>query len=86
MRQAIAKGDEYEASFREKTAAGKTGEALFFELALEDLRQAADLFPGAPGDPTRSTAEVSPRPAYDTTSTLASTSELYTAAGTSDPR
>ena len=32
------------AAIRAKTAAGTTGEALFLELALEDLRQAADLF------------------------------------------
>src|SRR4029078_5067384 len=34
----------YDAAIRRKTAEGKSGEALFFELALEDLTQAADLF------------------------------------------
>jgi len=31
-------------AIREKTAARKEGEELFFELALEDLTRAADLF------------------------------------------
>lgn len=33
----------YDDAIREKTLAGKSGEELFFELALEDLRRAADL-------------------------------------------
>ena len=36
--------DLYDDAIRRKRAEGKSGEALFFELALEDLRQAADLF------------------------------------------
>jgi transaldolase len=52
--QAIAKGRFYDDAIREKTRAGKLGEGLFFELALEDLTQAADLF----------------RPAYDASGTL----------------
>jgi len=43
--QAIKSSGDYDAAIREKTAAGKQGEALFFELALEDLTRAADLFP-----------------------------------------
>src|ERR1700690_3687982 len=34
----------YDDAIRQKTKEGKTGEKLFFELALEDLSQAADLF------------------------------------------
>jgi transaldolase len=41
---AIATGTLYDESIRVLTAAGLSGEALFFELALEDLTQAADLF------------------------------------------
>jgi transaldolase len=41
---AIGAGNAYDAGIREKTLAGKSGEALFIELALEDLRVAADLF------------------------------------------
>ena len=41
---AIAKNDFYDDAIREKTRAGRSGEALFLELALEDLVRAADLF------------------------------------------
>ena len=40
---AIGGGDRYDACIREKAEAGQSGEALFIELALEDLRRAADL-------------------------------------------
>src|SRR6478672_3502272 len=39
---AISKSTSYDASIREKLGEGKAGEALFFELALEDLTRAAD--------------------------------------------
>ncbi|MEI6414582.1 MAG: transaldolase, partial [Pseudomonadota bacterium] len=42
--QAIGNADFYDAAICEKSLAGKSGEDLFFELALEDLTQAADLF------------------------------------------
>ncbi|HKO66702.1 MAG TPA: transaldolase [Burkholderiaceae bacterium] len=42
--EAIGTGDTYNEGIRTKAAAGKSGEALFIELALEDLRRAADLF------------------------------------------
>ncbi len=41
---AIGSGKAYDAGIREKSQAGMAGEALFIELALEDLRRAADLF------------------------------------------
>ena len=41
---AIRNGRDYDPAIRTLATAGKTGEELFFELALEDLRQAADLF------------------------------------------
>jgi transaldolase len=41
---AIGGGGAYDAGIREKVRAGKSGESLFIELALEDLRRAADLF------------------------------------------
>ncbi len=34
----------YDDAIRQKVKEGKSGEALFFELAIEDLGQAADLF------------------------------------------
>ena len=42
--QAIKKSATYDPAIREKLIQGKSGEALFFELAVEDLREAADLF------------------------------------------
>ncbi|HVG05786.1 MAG TPA: transaldolase [Burkholderiaceae bacterium] len=42
--EAIGGSDMYDEGIRAKAAAGKSAEALFVELALEDLRRAADLF------------------------------------------
>jgi transaldolase len=42
--EAIGNGSMYDDAIRAKSASGKSGEALFIELALEDLRRAADLF------------------------------------------
>jgi transaldolase len=42
--EAIGNTGAYDEGIRDKAKAGKSGEALFVELALEDLRRAADLF------------------------------------------
>jgi transaldolase len=42
--KAIGSGHAYDPGIHAKVLAGKSGEALFIELALEDLRRAADLF------------------------------------------
>ncbi len=42
--QAIRDAPEYSAAIHTKVDEGKSGEELFFELALEDLTEAADLF------------------------------------------
>ena len=42
--KAIGGGSAYDRSIAELTQQGQRGEALFFTLALQDLRQAADLF------------------------------------------
>jgi transaldolase len=42
--KAIGDGEYYDEAIHQKIVAGKSGEALFLELALEDLTQAADLF------------------------------------------
>ena len=42
--EAIGKTAAYDKGIRQKAAAGMSGENLFIELALEDLRRAADLF------------------------------------------
>jgi transaldolase len=41
---AMAEGDAYDEGIKAKSQAGLSGEALFTELALEDLRRAAKLF------------------------------------------
>src|SRR5215468_11459544 len=41
---AIKNSSAYDAAIAEKSRQGKSGEALFFELALEDLTRTADLF------------------------------------------
>jgi len=41
---AITAGDAYDDANRQKTAEGKSGEPMFFELAIEDLTAAADIF------------------------------------------
>ena len=41
---AIKNSSRYDAAIRRKVQEGKSGEDLFFELALEDLTRAADLF------------------------------------------
>ncbi len=83
--QAIKSSHDYDAAIREKTAAGKAGEGLFFELALEDLTRAADLFrpihEATNGVDGWVSLEVSPKLAYDAKSTLAAAKELYARAG-----
>ncbi len=79
--QAISRSADYDESIRRKVAEGKSGEALFFELALEDLRQAADLFRPVHdrtcGVDGWVSLEVSPLLAYDTKATIASAKELH---------
>ena len=41
---ALKNSAAYDVAIREELAKGKTGEALFFDLALDDLMRAADLF------------------------------------------
>ncbi|HUO00173.1 MAG TPA: transaldolase family protein, partial [Bradyrhizobium sp.] len=41
---AIKNSGSYDSAIRERLKAGKSGEDLFFEIALEDITQAADLF------------------------------------------
>jgi len=71
----------YDADIREKTAEGKSGEELFFELAIEDLTRAADLFRPiydlTNGVDGWVSLEVSPLLAYDTATTLAAARELF---------
>jgi transaldolase len=82
---AIKNSAAYDTAIREDLAKGKSGEALFFDLALEDLTRAADLLRPI-NDRTNGvdgwvSLEVSPLLAYDTASTIAAAKELHARAG-----
>jgi len=79
--QAIKNSTSYDTPIREKVASRKSGEDLFFELALEDIVRAADLFRPI-YDRTNTvdgwvSLEVSPLLAYDADSTLRAAKELF---------
>ena len=79
--QAIKKSAAYDESIRSGLKKGKSAEEIFFELALEDLTRAADLFRPI-YDLTNTvdgwvSLEVSPLLAYDTTSTLTAARNLF---------
>jgi transaldolase len=82
---AIKNSTAYDAAISQKLKEGKSGEELFFELALEDLTQAADLFrpiyERTNGVDGWVSLEVSPLLAYDTASTLAAAKSLHARAG-----
>jgi transaldolase len=78
---AIKNSRDYDEAIKRKLAEGKSGEKLFFELALEDLRQAADLFrpiyDRTCGVDGWVSLEVSPLLAHDTKSTIGAAKELH---------
>ena len=82
---AIKNSTAYDDAIRTKLKEGKSGEALFFELALEDITRAADLFRSiwdrTDGVDGWVSLEVSPLLAYDTASTLAAAKDLHARAG-----
>ena len=81
--QTIAAGDAYDEQIGNLTQAGKTGEALFFDLALRDLTQAADLFRPvfdvSGGMDGWVSLEVSPDLVDDAAKTIAAASQLHAA-------
>src|SRR5262249_21803017 len=81
---AIKNSADYDDAIRSKLAQGESGERLFFELALEDLTQAADLFrpiyDRTCGVDGWVSLEVSPLLAHDTKSTVAEAKNLHTRA------
>jgi transaldolase len=83
--QAIKNSSAYSAAIRTKFAQDKSAEEVFFELALEDLTRAADLFrpiyDRTNGVDGWVSLEVSPLLAYDTAKTLAAAKELHARAG-----
>jgi len=82
---AIKNSSAYDASIRQALSEGKSGEALFFDLALKDITRAADLFRPVynhtNGVDGWASLEVSPLLAYDTASTLREAKDLCARAG-----
>jgi transaldolase len=78
---AIKNSNFYDEAIHQKMKQGKSGETLFFELAIEDLRQAADLFrpiyDRTNGIDGWVSIEVSPTLAYDTPGTIAEVRRLH---------
>ena len=78
---AVKNSTAYDAAIAAKVKQGLAGEHLFFELAIEDLVRAADLFrpvyDRSGGLDGWVSLEVSPRLAYDTASTLAAARDLH---------
>ena len=82
---AIKNSSSYDAAIGKQLDEGVSGESLFFDLALEDLTRAADLFRPT-FDRTNGvdgwvSLEVSPLLAHDTASTLAAAKSLHAPAG-----
>ncbi len=82
---AIKNSTTYDAAIAKKVEQGRSGEDLFFDLALEDLSRAADLFrpihDRTDGVDGWVSLEVSPLLAHDTASTLAAAKDLHRRAG-----
>ncbi|MCC6123749.1 MAG: transaldolase [Pirellulales bacterium] len=82
---AIKNGADYDDAIRGKVGKCNSVESLFFELAIEDLGRAADLFRPAHdctcGVDGWVSLEVSPLLAYDAAGTIASAKELYARTG-----
>src|SRR5262245_25402860 len=78
---AIKNSTAYDAPISKKLTEGKSGEDLFFELALEDLTRAADLFrriyDRTNGVDGWASLEVSPLLAHDAASTIAEAKNLF---------
>jgi transaldolase len=83
--QAIKKSTAYDATIREKLGQGRSAEEVFFEIALDDLTRAADLFrpiyDRTNGVDGWVSLEVSPLLAYDSAGTLAAAKDLFARAG-----
>ena len=81
---AIKNSRDYDDAIRQKVKQGKSREAVFFELALEDLRQAADLFrpmhAQTNGVDGWVSLEVSPELAHDAAGTINAAKKLHSLA------
>jgi transaldolase len=83
--KAIGSGASYDDSIRRLSARGLSDEGIFFELALQDLTQAADLFrpvfEASDGVDGWVSLEVSPLLAADTAGTIRAAVQLHARAG-----
>jgi transaldolase len=82
---ALRNSTAYDGAIREELARGQAGEKLFFDLALDDLTRAADLF-GPVHERTNGvdgwvSLEVSPQLAHDAAATIAAAQDLSARAG-----
>lgn len=79
--EAIGGSDAYDAAIADKHTAGLTREALFVEMALEDLRRAADLFrpvhQSTEGIDGWVSMELSPLLAGDTSGSIEAAARIY---------
>jgi len=82
---AIKNSTTYDDTIRQQVRAGRSGEELFFDLALDDLTRAAELFKPVfdrtDGVDGWVSLEVSPLLAHNTASTLAAAKGLHERAG-----
>jgi transaldolase len=82
---AIKNSSDYDAAITAKLKEGKSGEDLFFDLALEDINAAADLFrpihDGTAGVDGWVSLEVSPLLAHNTQTTISVAKELHARSG-----
>jgi len=78
---AIKNSGSYDGAIRERLKAGQSGESLFFEIALQDITRAADLFrpihERTSGVDGWVSLEVSPVLAHDTKTTLDEAKDLH---------
>jgi transaldolase len=79
--EAIGNTENYDEGIRDKAKSGQSGEALFIELALEDLRRASDLFrpvfDRTDGVDGWVSMEVSPLLANDTSGSVAAAARIH---------
>jgi len=82
--EALGHSAAYDDAIRDQANRDKSDEALFMELALDDLRRAADLFAGihtmTSGVDGWVSMEVSPLLAYDTKSTVQAAKSIFASA------
>jgi len=85
---AISKSKSYDAEIGRLLSTGLAGEDLFFELAVQDLTRAADLFASVhdrtAGNDGFVSLEVSPLLAYDTKGSVAAATKLHKKANRSN--